>query len=296
MRFDGRVALVTGAGRGLGRAHAEFLAARGASVVVNNRVHADRPSAAEAVAAAIRAAGGNAVADGHAVEDPAAARAMVDAAYERFGRLDIIVNNAAVWQERTPFEAMPLEVHRANMEINYWGAVYALHAALPRMKEAGYGRVVFTTSTAGLFGQVGMTSYAATKAAVLGLMRCLALENAGADFRFNAVSPFAVTNDKVEKLVPPHLRPMMTPEKVSPRVGWLCSEQCTQNAMIFFAGGGRYRRDVMAEGPRVDFDGDDLSTVMGQIESTATLEPRKHSGVAGIKLIPELAAKQSNTG
>ena len=293
MRFDGRVALITGAGRGLGRAYAEFLGARGATVIVNNRVHADRPPAAEAVAAAIRAAGGNAVADGHAVESAEGARAIVDGAYERFGRLDILINNAAVSQDRTPFEEMSLDMHRQNLDINYWGAAYLVHAALPRMKAAGYGRVVFTTSTAGLFGQIGMTSYAATKTAVLGLMRCLALENAGANLRFNAISPFAVTSDKVEKIVPAPLRDRMGPDKVAPMVGWLCSEQCTQNAMIFFAGGGRYRRDVMAEGPRVDFDGDDLSPVISDIESTATLEPRKHSGVAGIKLIPELAAKNS---
>jgi len=292
LRFDGRVALVTGAGKGLGRAYAVWLAAHGAKVVVNNRVRPGQPSSAREVVEAIRAAGGEAVAAEAPVETEAGAALMLKTALDTWGRLDILVCNAGISPGGT-FHKVDMALFREVFDVNYWGTVYALYAALPRMKKAGYGRVVFTTSTAGLFGQIGMTSYAATKAAVLGLMRCLALENAGANLRFNAISPFAVTNDKVEKLVPPPLRAMMGADRVAPMVGWLCSEQCTQNAMIFFAGGGRYRRDVMAEGPRVDFDGDDLSSVIDQIESTATLEPRKHSGVAGIKLIPELGAKNS---
>jgi len=288
MRFDGRVALVTGAGRGLGRAYAEWLAARGARVIVNNRSHPGRPSAAQAVADAICAAGGEALADGHAVETEAGGRAMVDTAHDAFGRLDIIVCNAAISFDRAPFEAMSLAQHREAMEVNYWGSVYPVHAALARMKQAGYGRVVFSTSTAGCFGQAGMTSYGATKTAVLGLARCLAVENAGGNLRFNCISPFAVTGESVARIVPASLHAQLAPEKVAPMVGWLCSEACTQNGMVFFAGGGRYRRQAMAEGPRVDFDGDDIGAVIGRIETLTTLEERKHSGVAGIKLIPEL--------
>lgn len=293
MRFDGRVALVTGAGRGLGRAYAEWLAARGAKVVVNNRTHSGRPSAAQAVVDAIRASGGEAVADGHAVETEAGGKAMVETACDAFGRLDIVVCNAAISFDRTPFEEMPLAQHREAMEINYWGSVYPVHAALARMKQANYGRVVFSTSTAGCYGQAGMTSYGATKTAVLGLARCLAVENAERNLRFNCISPFAVTGEAVAKIVPPALHAQLAPEKVAPMVGWLCAEACTQNGMVFFAGGGRFRRQAMADGPRVDFDGEDLGAVIGQLQTLSTLEERKHSGVAGIKLIPELLAPRA---
>jgi NAD(P)-dependent dehydrogenase (short-subunit alcohol dehydrogenase family) len=291
MRFDGRVALVTGAGRGLGRAYAEWLAGRGAKVVVNNRTHPGRGSTAQAVVDAIRGSGGVAVADGNAVETEAGGKAMVEAAFDAFGRLDVIVCNAAISFDRVAFEEMPVAQHREAMEINYWGSVYPVHAALKHMKQSNYGRVVFSTSTAGCFGQAGMTSYGSTKTAVLGLARCLAVENAERNLRFNCISPFAVTGEAVARIVPPALHAQLAPEKVAPMVGWLCSEGCTQNGMVFFAGGGRFRRRVMAEGPRVDFEGDDLGPTIGRIETLTTLEDRKHSGVAGIKLIPNCSLR-----
>jgi NAD(P)-dependent dehydrogenase (short-subunit alcohol dehydrogenase family) len=246
--FSGRVALVTGAGKGLGRAYALWLAARGCTVVVNNRVHAGVPSSAAAVADEIRALGGRARVDEHAVDDEAGARAMVEQALAAFGRLDILVCNAGV-SHITPFKDLRVGDLKRLIDINIWGTIHPLHAAWPHMLEAGYGRLVITGSGVGLYGAAGFAAYSLTRSAVIGLVRCLAHEvPAGADIRINTVLPLAHT--------PMSARTIgggsddLRPEMVAPVVGWLASEACAESGMILHAGAGSVTRARILESPR----------------------------------------------
>jgi NAD(P)-dependent dehydrogenase (short-subunit alcohol dehydrogenase family) len=175
--FTGRVAIVTGAAKGLGRAYAEYLAARGARVIVNNRRRANAlpDQTANAVVEIIRAAGGSAIASTHDVGDPASGGAMVALALETYGRLDILVNNAGV-PEGKPFAKMSIEEFRSVFDINFFGHLYVTHAAFKAMTKASYGRIVVSTSSAGLYANPGMPAYSSSKAGLIGLMRSLALE------------------------------------------------------------------------------------------------------------------------
>jgi NAD(P)-dependent dehydrogenase (short-subunit alcohol dehydrogenase family) len=178
--FSGRVAIVTGAGGGVGREHALALARRGARVLVNDlggSVHGDgaSASAAQAVVDEIRAAGGEAIANGASVTDPAAARAMVQQAVDTWGRVDVLVNNAGILRDKT-FAKMDLADFRQVLDVHLMGAVQCTKAAWPHMIEQHYGRVLFTTSSTGLYGNFGQTNYGAAKLALVGLMQTLALE------------------------------------------------------------------------------------------------------------------------
>jgi NAD(P)-dependent dehydrogenase (short-subunit alcohol dehydrogenase family) len=195
VHFEGRVALITGAGKSLGRAYALWLAAQGAAVVVNNRVHPGVPSSAQAVVDEIVAAGGRAIADGHSVEDAAGARAMVDAAYTAFGRLDILVCNAGISRVNRPFQSMSIDEIREVVDVNLWGTLLPLHAAFPRMVEAGYGRIVLTTSQVGLFGRAGSSAYACTKSAMIGLARAVGWDGHPHNVRVNVVAPGGLHGD-----------------------------------------------------------------------------------------------------
>ncbi len=246
MRFDGKVALVTGAGKGIGRAYAEYFAERGASVVVNNRTHPDRPSSAEEVASAIRAKGGKAVADGHAVQDKAGSEAMVETAYQAFGRLDILVNNAAI-SIRKRFEDMSDDEIEQTLSINLFGTLYPTRAALPRMKKDGYGRIVFTTSSAGLYGQMDLSMYGASKTALIGLARGISIENRDWDLGVNIISPYARTD--MAKAIDAKFSELLHPTKVAKVVGWLCHDSCKESGVILAAGSGRVRRVRTIESP-----------------------------------------------
>src|SRR4051794_14465719 len=180
--LSNRVALITGAGKGLGRAYALWLAARGCTVVVNNRVHPDVPSSAAAVAEEIRSLGGRASIDEHGVDNEGA-RGMVEQAISAFGRLDILICNAGV-SHIVPFKDLRLEDLKRLIDSNIWGTIYPLHAAWPHMLAAGYGRLVVTGSAAAFYGAPGFAAYGVTRSAMLGLVRCLAQEvPAEADIR-----------------------------------------------------------------------------------------------------------------
>jgi len=247
LRFDDRVAIVTGAGKGLGRAYARWLAARGARVLVNNRSQPGRASTAEAVVDEIRAAGGIAAANEDAVEIESSGAAMVAQALREFGRLDIVVCNAGVSNARLALEDLSTEALRHLMDVNFYGSVWLVKAALPAMRSAAYGRIVLTTSTTGLYGSKSNPGYGAAKMALVGLGRCLAQDVGGSGIRVNLVAPAARTD--MGAVLPERVSELMSAEKLAPIVGWLSSETCDCNGAIFFSGAGRARRVSIAEGP-----------------------------------------------
>jgi NAD(P)-dependent dehydrogenase (short-subunit alcohol dehydrogenase family) len=249
-RFDGRVAVVTGAGRGIGRAYARLLAARGARVVVNDLGASTGGSGANAAPAAsaveeIVAAGGEAVADTSDVSAPGGAQSLVDTAVERFGRLDILVNNAGIirWAGMPEVDEDNLAKHLA---VHVGGSFNTTRAAWPHMVDQGYGRIVMTTS-AGLFGLPNNTSYATAKAAVIGLTRSLTTAGAAHGITVNCIAPAAIT-----RMAGPggeDAGPEMSPDLVAPMVALLAHEECPVSGEIYAAGFGRFARIFIAMAP-----------------------------------------------
>jgi NAD(P)-dependent dehydrogenase (short-subunit alcohol dehydrogenase family) len=288
LRFDGRVALITGAGNGLGRAYALWFAARGARVVVNNRLHEGVPSSAEAVVDEIRAAGGEAVADHHAVDQEASGGAMVEAAYAAFGRLDILVANAG-GNVKKPILETSLTEFRQNLETNFWGTVYPTLAALPRFFEASYGRIVLTTSAAGLFGQKLHVPYAAAKSALVGFARALAVEIGKQNVRVNLISPYARTPGS-RHAIGERLEQTMSPAHVAPVVGWLAHESCDCTGIILSAGARRVRRVGLVEGRVLELEGNDVGALWTQLNDLTGAKESRNSGRSALELVPELAS------
>lgn len=255
IRFDGRVAIVTGAGGGLGRLYALELARRGAKVVVNDLggardgSGAGSPGPAESVAAEIRAAGGQAVANSDSVATAAGGRAIVAAALEAFGRVDILINNAGILRDRS-FPKMAAADWQAVLDVHLNGAYHVTRPALEAMKANGYGRIVFTTSAAGLYGNYGQANYAAAKMALVGLMASLRLEARRHGVIVNTVAPFAVTRLS-EEVIPPELKRRAAPEFVAPLVLYLASERCTSDGAVFNTGMGHVSRAAMVMAPPV---------------------------------------------
>ncbi len=257
VRLDGRVALVTGAGGGLGRQHALTLAGLGAKVVVNDvggTVHGGNGDAAPAdrVVAEIEAAGGEAVAHHASIADPAGAQSLVELAVERFGSVDVLVNNAGILRDKT-FAKITLEDFEAVLAVHLMGTVYCTHAAWPVMLEQGYGRVVVTTSGSATNGNFGQSNYAAAKLGVVGLMNVLALEGVRKGVLINAIAPGAATRMTTD-LIPGEIRDYLAPGLVSPVVAYLCSESCTDTGCIIWSVAGKVARVFYAETPGIQFD------------------------------------------
>ena len=248
IRFDQRVAIVTGAGKGLGRAYALHLAARGARVLVNNRRRSGaEPSSADEVVAAIRQAGGEAIANYDSVEDPAAGERMVQQALDTWGRIDVLVNNAGV-DQRSSFHKVSVADFERIFAINFHGSLYVTHAAYARMRAAGYGRIVVSTSNAGLHGLHGLSAYAASKAALIGFTRALAIEGRTHNVLTNAIAPFAATPMTARQgNLPEAFMTTMKPEFVAPVVTLLVSEQTRLNGHVIMAGKGMFRRAANVE-------------------------------------------------
>jgi NAD(P)-dependent dehydrogenase (short-subunit alcohol dehydrogenase family) len=245
--FEGRVAVVTGAGRGIGRAYALLLAHRGASVVINDLggsmegVGAD-PEPASAVAAEIVDAGGVAIADSNDVAGVGGAQALVDAAVERFGRLDILINNAGIirWAGFPDADPDNLATHLA---VHVGGSFNTARAAWPHMVEQGYGRIVATTSS-GLFGLPDNLSYATAKAAVIGLTRSLTTAGAAHGIKVNLIAPAAMTRMAGQSGNEENAQ--MSPDLVAPMVAFLAHESCPVSGEIYAAGAGRFARIFIA--------------------------------------------------
>jgi NAD(P)-dependent dehydrogenase (short-subunit alcohol dehydrogenase family) len=239
IRLDGRVAIVTGAGGGLGRSHALALAARGARVMVNDLARPDGTSPAARVAEEIRAAGGEALINEGSVTDFAAMQAMVEQAREAWGRVDILVNNAGILRDKT-FAKMSLEDFRLVVDVHLMGAVNCTKAAWDLMREQQYGRIIMTTSSSGLYGNFGQSNYGAAKLALVGFMQTLGLEGAKHGIRVNCLAPTAFTQ-MTEGLMPQEVLDALAPEAVSPAVVFLASEQAPDRA-ILCAGAGSFER------------------------------------------------------
>lgn len=238
IRFEDRVAIVTGAGGGLGRAHALAFAARGAKVIVN-----DLGAGRDAVVAEIEAAGGEAIASGASVTDPSAVTAMVAAAIERFGHVDILINNAGILRDKS-FAKMEMDDFRVVVDVHLMGAVYCTKAVWAHMRERRYGRIVMTTSSSGLYGNFGQANYGAAKMGLVGLANTLAIEGAKDDIRVNCLAPTARTQ-MTEGLIPEAILANYTPESVSPGVLFLASENAPTHA-ILLGGAGSFERAHVA--------------------------------------------------
>jgi NAD(P)-dependent dehydrogenase (short-subunit alcohol dehydrogenase family) len=238
--FKGRVAIVTGAGNGLGRQHALALAARGARVLVNDLGGArdgsgGSASAAQAVADEIRAAGGEAIANGASVTDFDAVLGMVRQALDAWGRVDILVNNAGILRDKS-FAKMELADFRLVMDVHLMGAVHCTKAVWPIMSEQKYGRIVMTTSSSGLYGNFGQSNYGAAKLALVGLMQTLSIEGAKIDIRVNCLAPTAATR-MTEDLMSGEVLDALKPEAVVPAMLVLAAQDAPTRA-ILCAGAG----------------------------------------------------------
>lgn len=253
LRFDGRVAVVTGGGRGLGRSYALLLASRGAKVVVNDLGGSLAGGGVDAAAAdevvrEIAAAGGQAVASTDSVATPVGGKAIIDTALDNFGRVDILIHNAGNVR-RAPLREMSYEDFEAVVDVHLRGAFHVVRPAFPVMCDAGYGRIVLTSSIGGLYGNHGVANYAAAKAGVIGLSNVAAMEGFEFGVRSNVIVPAAVT--RMAEGIDTSAYPPMGPELVAPVVGWLSHETCSITGEILVALAGRVATAVVAETPGV---------------------------------------------
>lgn len=242
VEFKGRVAIVTGAGNGLGRSHALELAKRGAKVVINDLGGARDGSggssdAAKAVVAEIEAAGGEAIAHGANVANFEEVQDMVAQTMAKWGRVDILINNAGILRDKS-FAKMDLADFRLVMDVHVMGSVNCTKAVWEIMREQNYGRIVMTTSSSGMYGNFGQTNYGAAKMAVIGFMNTLVLEGQKNDIRVNCLAPTAGTR-MTEDIMPPEICAMLQPEAVTAGALTLCHEEAP-NRMILCAGAGGY--------------------------------------------------------
>ncbi|QGZ58577.1 SDR family NAD(P)-dependent oxidoreductase [Paraburkholderia acidiphila] len=261
IRFDGRVAIVTGAGAGLGRAHALAFAARGAKVVVNDFGGArdgtgGSSEAALAVVEEIRQAGGVAIADGANVADYEQVQAMVKRAVSEFGRVDILVNNAGILRDKS-FTKLEMADIKAVLDVHLMGAINCSKAVWDVMREQNYGRIVMTTSSSGMYGNFGQSNYGAAKMAVIGLMNALTTEGRKNNILVNTIAPVAATRMTAD-ILPEAMLERIQPERVTPAVLFLASENAPSK-IIIAAGGGAFAAGTVMETAPVLLDDSDVT-------------------------------------
>ncbi|RJF91842.1 SDR family NAD(P)-dependent oxidoreductase [Noviherbaspirillum saxi] len=283
IRFDGRVAIVTGAGNGLGRVHALELAKLGARLVINDfggsrdgKSGGSSSDAALAVVEEIKALGGAAIANGANVADFEQVSAMVEQAKAEFGRVDILINNAGILRDKT-LSKMDMADFRAVVDVHLMGSAYCTKAVWDTMREQNYGRILMTTSAAGLFGNFGQANYGAAKMAVAGLMNMLAIEGKKNDIRVNTLAPIAATR-MTEDVMPEALLKAVRPEQVTPGALYLVSEGAPSK-VILGAGAGVFSSVRLVETAPVYLGGeltpDTVAAQFGQISDWSTAVPRE---------------------
>ena len=278
--FADQVAIVTGAGGGLGRCHALELARRGAKVVINDLGGAMDGSggssdAADAVVAEIKAMGGEAIANGGSVSDRAGAQSMVDDAMNAWGRVDVLINNAGILRDKS-FSKMTLDDFEMVVNVHLLGAAYCSHAVWPIMRAQNYGRILMTTSPSGLYGNFGQTNYGAAKMGQVGLMNSMKIEGAKNNIHTNSIAPVAATR-MTENLMPEEVLEKLGPELVTPAAIFLVSEEAL-NGVILQAQGGQYSLAAVVENNGVnlgvDATADDVASSYEAIVDMAEVKTR----------------------
>lgn len=277
LRFDGRVAVITGAGRGLGRAYAELLGSLGAKVVVNDngsviKGEGSDEGPAQDVVEAIRAAGGEAIANADSVATPEGGRAIVQAALDAWGRIDVLIHNAGNVRYGTIRELSDEDLN-AVLDVHLKGAFHVVRAAMGPMCDAGYGRVVLTSSIGGVYGNNRCVNYAMAKSGMIGLSNVIALEGEEFNVKSNVIVPSAVT--RMAEGIDTSLYPPLGPELVAPMVGWLAHENCSVSGELYAALGGRMAEVFIGEARgayQPAWSIDDVDARIGQIRDKA--EPK----------------------
>ncbi|MDF1723124.1 MAG: SDR family oxidoreductase [Alcanivorax sp.] len=276
IRFDNQVAIVTGAGNGLGKCHALELARLGTKVVVNDFGGARDGSggsseAAEQVVAEIQAAGGEAIANGADVSSPEQVDAMVKQALDTWGRIDVLINNAGILRDKS-FVKMTQDDWDKVIAVHLTGSEICTRAVWPIMREQGYGRIVMTTSTSGLYGNFGQANYGAAKMAVAGLMNTLCIEGEKYDIKVNCIAPTAATR-MTEDLMPPEVLAMLEPKEITPAVLFLCSNKAPTHRIVL-AGAGCYAmvRLMESEGVYLDEDERNVDGVAAHFEQIGNMD------------------------
>jgi len=253
LRFDNRVAVITGAGRGLGRSYALLLASRGAKIIVNDSGASLKGEGADAgpaeeVAQEIRAAGGQATACTESVATPQGGKAIIQAALDHYGRIDILIHNAGTVRRGSLLE-MTYEDFEQVLDVHLRGAFHVVRPAFPYMSKAGYGRVVLTSSDVGLYGNHNVSNYAASKAGMIGLSNVVALEGAAVGVKSNCIAPAAVT--RMAEGLDTSAYPPMPPDLAAPAVAWLSHESCSITGEVLLSVAGRVARAFVVETPGV---------------------------------------------
>jgi len=247
--YDGKVAIITGAGGGLGRQHALMMAKRGALIVVNDLGGSidgvgSNASAAQLVVDEIKAIGGEAVADHNTVATPEGGQAIVRTAIDTYGRVDIVINNAGILRDKA-FHNMTPDLLNPVLDVHLKGAFYVTQPAFVHMREQGYGRIISTSSAAGVFGNFGQTNYGAAKMGLVGFTRVLGVEGARFNIKANAIAPLAMT--RMTEDILGALKDKLDPALVSPLVAFLAHEECPVSGQLFSVGGGRVAHVFLGE-------------------------------------------------